>query len=58
LSEAKGVICYWATTELGLSSTKIAKYLEITQPAISKAAKRGALYCQENNIECEILGLY
>jgi len=56
LSDAKSVICYWATHELGLSSTKLTQYLKISQPAISKAAKRGAVYCQEYDIEGEILG--
>ncbi len=57
LSNAKSVICYWAAHELGLSSTEIAKCMVMSQPAISKAAKRGALYCQEHEIEWVLLGL-
>lgn len=43
--------------ELGLSSTEIAKYLVMSQPAILKAAKRGALYCLKNEIELELLSV-
>lgn len=45
VSFAKNLICYWGTQELGLSSSIIASYLNVSQPAISKAAKRGADYC-------------
>jgi REP element-mobilizing transposase RayT len=57
LSNAKSVICYLSIHELGLSSTEIAKYIVMSQPAISKAAKRGGLYCQQYKIECEIFGI-
>ena len=40
--EARSLICYWATTELGISQTQLAQRLPLNQPAISNAVKRGA----------------
>jgi len=51
ISTVKSLICYWGTRELGLSSTEIATYLGISQPAISKAGKRGADYSLMNGLE-------
>ncbi|NOX42362.1 MAG: hypothetical protein GXP19_01315, partial [Gammaproteobacteria bacterium] len=48
VSDAKGLICYWGIYVLGISSTKIARFLEISQPAVSKSSKRGADYCLRN----------
>ena len=56
LSVAKGIISYWGTQKLGLSSTEIAKFLKISQPAVSKASKRGAEYCEQVGLEMEDLG--
>ncbi len=39
--EARSLLCYWANRELGMSMTKIAKRLGLTQPAVSIAARRG-----------------
>jgi len=50
LSAAKSLICYWGINELEISSTEIAIYLGISQPAVSKAKKRGAVYCQEHEV--------
>lgn len=38
---ARSLLCYWASRELGLSMTEIAKRLSLTQPAVSIAASRG-----------------
>ena len=53
ISIAKGLICYWGTQYLGLSSTEVLAYLGISQPAVSMANKRGAEYCQQQGIEWE-----
>ena len=50
LSDAKNLICYWGINELEISSTEIAIYLGISQPAVSKAKKRGAIYSQKHEI--------
>ncbi len=51
ISDAKSLICYWGTQVLGLSSTAIAIGLSIGQPSISKASKRGEIYCQQYGID-------
>lgn len=53
LSNAKSLICYWGIQTLGISSTEIANNLDISQPAISKASKRGAEYSELHGIEWE-----
>jgi len=50
VSIAKSLICYWAMQVLGVSSTDLVAYLGISQPAVSKASKRGAQYCQQHGI--------
>jgi putative transposase len=40
--EARSLLCYWATTELGMSQTQLAQRLPLKQPAISNAVRRGA----------------
>ncbi|HEB87716.1 MAG TPA: hypothetical protein ENI68_11980, partial [Gammaproteobacteria bacterium] len=55
ISIVKSLICYWGTQKLGISSTEIASYLGISQPAISKAGVRGADYTHQHGIEWEAL---
>lgn len=38
---ARGILCFWATRELGITQTQLAGRLKMTQPAISKAVRRG-----------------
>jgi putative transposase len=46
---ARGLLCYWAVKELGISGTTVAKKLGITQPAASKAVQRGEKLALDNN---------
>jgi chromosomal replication initiation ATPase DnaA len=39
--QARSLLCYWATRELGKSMTETANRLGLTQPAVSIAARRG-----------------
>jgi putative transposase len=39
--EARSLLCFWAVRELGMSATAAAKRLNISQPAVSIAARRG-----------------
>ena len=39
--EARGVLCYWAVRELGLTTLELSKRLGVSQPTISQSVKRG-----------------
>ena len=39
--EARSLLCYWATNDLGVSQIRLAQMLNLTQPAISMAVDRG-----------------
>jgi len=39
--EARSLLCYWAVRKLGIRGTWVAETLAITQPAVSKAVRRG-----------------
>ncbi len=38
---ARGILCFWATRELGITQSESAGRLKMTQPAISHAVRRG-----------------
>jgi len=42
ISQARSLLCFWATRELGMSQTDLAQRLQLTQPAVSQAIQRGA----------------
>ena len=45
---ARDLLCYWASNELGVSATDLAKRLNLTQPAVSIAVRRGEKIAREN----------
>lgn len=45
---ARSLICYWGSTELGLTMTRLAATLGISVPAASVAAKRGRRIAADN----------
>jgi putative transposase len=45
---ARDLLCFWGSTELGISATELAKKLGLTQPAISIAIRRGDKIAREN----------
>ena len=47
--QARSLFCYWAVNELGISRTRIAKDLGMTQPGVGYAANRGAQIAQKND---------
>jgi len=51
--KAKSLICYWAARELGMTSTEVGKLLGLTQPAVSKAVRRGEKIVMETNWKLE-----
>ncbi len=51
--EARSLLCYWATVELGISQTELAQKIPLNQPAISNAVKRGASLVREREYSVE-----
>ena len=49
--KGRGVICFWAVRELGMSVTSVAKYLKIAVPTVSVAVKKGAQTVDESDID-------
>jgi hypothetical protein len=39
--EARSLLCFWATNELSISQTFLARKLNISQPAVGLSVKRG-----------------
>jgi hypothetical protein len=42
--DARSMLCYWATDSLGISQRELAKRLELIQPAVSRAVRRGKIW--------------
>ena len=40
-TQARSILCYWATDRLGISQTQLAHLFRLTQPAVSQAVRRG-----------------
>jgi len=51
--EARSLLCYWATTELGISQIQLAQRLGIHQPAVSNEVRRGAHLIRERKYSIE-----
>jgi putative transposase len=39
--QARSLLCYWAVREIGLTATSMAKFLGVSQPAVTQAVERG-----------------
>jgi putative transposase len=50
---ARSLLCYWATAELGLKQTRLAEVFDLTQPAISVAVRRGEELIREHGYSLE-----
>lgn len=50
ISKAKGLLCFFAHIELGMSLTSIGRYLSISQPAVSKSVLIGKKISHEEGI--------
>ena len=53
--QARSLLCYWTTSELGVSQAWLSKRLRISQPAISLSVARGRAIAIENNYGMENL---
>lgn len=50
-SHAKGLICYFGCSRLGLAGKELAEYFNISRPSVSQAIQRGERYAKENKIK-------
>jgi len=48
--KARGLVCYWAVRELGMSGTNVGKLLGISQSAVSRAVVRGEKLTRDMNL--------
>jgi len=46
---ARSLLCFWATSELGMSQTELSRRLKISQPAVSLSVKRGEQLALRHN---------
>ncbi len=47
-TDARSILMHWATDQLGITRTKLAEKLNLTQSAISHAARRGRVFVKNN----------
>jgi REP-associated tyrosine transposase len=49
--KARGLLCYWGTRELGMTTVELAKKLNLAQPTISQAVMRGKQYAEDEGLK-------
>jgi hypothetical protein len=49
--DARDLFCYWASEELAMNKTELAKRLNLTQPAVSIAVRRGEKVAREKQYQ-------
>jgi len=49
--KARSLFCYWASRELGVSHTELARKLGISVPAVSYSVERGEMIARDNNYQ-------
>jgi putative transposase len=47
---ARSLLCFWATRELGMTTVDLAKKLNLAQPTVSQAAKRGQKIARDGGL--------
>jgi REP-associated tyrosine transposase len=50
-AEARSVFCYWAVRELGLEGTQMTKRLNMSQPGVAYAVKKGERIVKQNHFQ-------
>jgi len=48
--QARSLVCFWASRELGMSMVELSKRLKISQPTVSQSANRGEKIAKENKL--------
>ena len=49
--QARSLLCFWASRELGMSMVQLSKRLKISQPTASQSATRGEKIAKENKLK-------
>jgi REP element-mobilizing transposase RayT len=49
--KARGLLCYWGTRKLGMTTVELAKKLNLAQPTISQSAMRGRKIAVEEGLK-------
>jgi REP-associated tyrosine transposase len=49
--QARSLVCFWASRELGMSMIQLSKRLKISQPTASQSATRGEKIAKENKLK-------
>jgi hypothetical protein len=49
--EARSIFCYWAVRDLGITATVLAKWLGLTQLALSVSVRRGEQIVKQKELE-------
>ena len=47
-TQARSVLCFWATDQLGITQSQLSGLFNLTQPAISHAVQRGKSLVESN----------
>jgi putative transposase len=47
--DARSILSYWATAQLGVTQSQLGEKLDMTQSAISHAARRGKSFVKDNS---------
>ena len=50
-ADARALVCYLATRELGMTAISVARLIGVTQPAVSRAVYRGEALAKERNLQ-------
>ncbi|WP_246038129.1 hypothetical protein [Geomonas terrae] len=45
--QARGLLCYWAVREIGMTEVALARLLQLSQPAVAQAVSRGEKLAEE-----------
>ena len=48
---ARSLLCYWATCELGISLTELARQLGLSVPAVGYSVEKGRMLAQKYNYQ-------
>ncbi|MBK5102424.1 MAG: hypothetical protein JJE15_15795 [Desulfobacteraceae bacterium] len=47
-TQARSILCFWATDQMGITQSQLARVLNLTQSAISHAVRRGRLLVESH----------